>query len=108
MDNPFANDEYGRPQNRASLIPPDTTKPSTGSSHFFVLEEKKSNSADRWVLVLFSLVIVAAVFGGMIMLIQNISPEAPTRLTPGADENAIGDQVTPVDPGEISGDAESK
>ena len=82
MSNPFAEDEYGRPAGKAGMLPPESGKSTNLSSAHFQLPDAKSKGLDGWVMGIISLVVVLAVFAVMIVLIQNISPEAPTRLTP--------------------------
>ncbi|MCG6155264.1 hypothetical protein [Rubinisphaera margarita] len=82
MSNPFASDEYGRSTGSPRNLPPDSSKHGTSQAPFVPEDPAKKNQMDRVVIGLLSVIAVFMVFGLLIVLIMNISPNAPIRLTP--------------------------
>jgi len=90
MSNPFASDEYGRPPRHT--VPPDSTQHGAYSSDKMSVVNPPSKSMDKLVFGLISFGLVMIVFVVMFTLLRNISPDAPTRLTP---EGTISEEADP-------------
>ncbi len=87
MSNPFASDEYGRPTGSLRNIPPDSSKHGTSQTPYVPEDTAKNKQMDRVVFGLLSIFAVLLVFGLLVVMIMNISPNAPIRLTP--DPNSL-------------------
>lgn len=106
MSNPFASDEYGRPTGSLRNLPPDSSKHGTSQTPYVPESSAKNNRMDRFVFGLLSVFAVLLIFGLLVVMIMNISPNAPIRLTP--DPNAISDENGNSDREGIRGPAETE